>query len=202
MTIANPLALIAEITHRCPLRCAYCSNPLELAAAKSELPTTEWIRVFQEAAALGVLHLHLTGGEPAARQDLVELVAAAHQANLYTNLITSGIGLNEDRLRALSEAGLEHIQLSFQDSEEATADLIAGVRVHARKVELARLIRKFKFAFTVNLVVHRQNLDHLEAMIAFIESLAPDRMEIAHTQYYGMSASRFFNAQQIGRAHV
>ena len=185
MTIANPLALIAEVTHRCPLRCAYCSNPLELAAAKSELPTAEWIRVFQEAAALGVLHLHLTGGEPAARQDLVELVAAAHQANLYTNLITSGIGLNEDRLRALSEAGLEHIQLSFQDSEEATADLIAGVRVHARKVELARLIRKFKFAFTVNLVVHRQNLDHLEAMIAFIESLAPDRMEIAHTQYYG-----------------
>ena len=183
--LSNPLALIAEITHRCPLHCVYCSNPLQMAAAKSELSTEEWLRVFRQAGELGVLHLHLTGGEPLARADLTELIDGAHAANLYTNLITSGIGLSTTRLTALVNAGLDHIQLSFQDSREDTANWIAGTRAHAHKVELAKAIRKHRVAFTINLVVHRQNLDHLPEMISFIEQLAPDRMEIAHAQYYG-----------------
>ena len=181
----NPLALIAEITHRCPLHCVYCSNPLQMTAAGSELPTGEWIRVFHEAARLGILHVHLTGGEPLARADLKELVEAAHSAGLYTNLITSGIGLSEARLGSLVDAGLDHIQLSFQDSREQSANWIAGAKAHAHKVALAEAIRRFRIAFTVNLVVHRQNLDHLGELIAFAEQLQPDRMEIAHAQYYG-----------------
>src|ERR1700691_5128347 len=185
MMIPNPLALIAEITHRCPLHCVYCSNPLELAAASAEMSTTEWIAVFQQAAHLGMLHAHFTGGEPLARPDLTELIAGARAAGLYTNLITSGIGLAEARLQALAGAGLDHIQISFQDSREEAANWIAGAKAHAHKVELSRLIRQHKIAFTVNLVVHRQNIGHIEEMISFIEQLAPDRMEIAHTQYYG-----------------
>src|ERR1700728_3654392 len=185
MMIPNPLALIAEITHRCPLHCVYCSNPLELAAASAEMSTTEWIAIFQQAAHLGMLHAHFTGGEPLARPDLTELIAGARAAGLYTNLITSGVGLAEARLQALAGAGLDHIQISFQDSREEAANWIAGAKAHAHKIELSHLIRQNKIAFTVNLVVHRQNVDHLEEMIAFIEELAPDRMEIAHTQYYG-----------------
>jgi PqqA peptide cyclase len=183
--ITNPLALIAEITYRCPLHCVYCSNPLEMAAVSSELSTNEWVDVFQQSGKLGMLHAHFTGGEPLARPDLVDLIAGARAAGLYTNLITSGVGLADDRLKMLVEAGLDHIQLSFQDSREEAANWIAGAKAHAHKIELARLIRGHKIAFTVNLVIHRQNLDHLEEMIAFIEQLAPERMEIAHTQYYG-----------------
>ncbi len=183
--IPNPLALIAEVTHRCPLHCVYCSNPLRLIATKAELSTEEWVRVFQEASRLGVLHLHLTGGEPAARADLRDLIVGGHQAGLYTNLITSGIGLSEARLAGLVEAGLDHIQLSFQDSRDDPARWIAGAKGHAYKVGLAQKIRQFHVAFTVNLVVHRQNLDHIEEMIEFIEQLQPERIEIAHAQYYG-----------------
>jgi PqqA peptide cyclase len=183
--IPNPLALIAEITHRCPLHCVYCSNPLEMAAANSELSTKEWIDVLQQCGKLGMLHAHFTGGEPLARPDLRELIAGARASGLYTNLITSGIGLAETRLQALLEAGLDHIQLSFQDSREDSANWIAGAKAHAHKIELSRLIRSHKIAFTVNLVIHRQNIDHLDEMIVFIEQLAPERMEIAHTQYYG-----------------
>jgi pyrroloquinoline quinone biosynthesis protein E len=182
---SNPLALIAEVTHRCPLHCVYCSNPLQLAGAASELSTAEWTSVFQQAGKLGMLHAHFTGGEPLARTDLVELIGAARSAGLYTNLITSGIGLNEERLKALVDAGLDHIQISFQDSREEAANWIAGAKAHAHKIELSKAIRRYKIAFTVNLVVHRQNLDHLEEMIAFIEQMAPERVEIAHTQYYG-----------------
>ena len=181
----NPLALIAEITHRCPLHCVYCSNPLQMSGVKSELTTEEWVRVFNQAAKLGMLHVHLTGGEPLARADLRELVAAARSAGLYTNLITSGVGLSDKRLAEIVGAGLDHIQLSFQDSREHSANWIAGARAHQLKVDLARAIRRHRVAFTVNLVVHRQNLDHLEEMISFIEGLKPDRMEIAHAQYYG-----------------
>ena len=183
--IPNPLALIAEITHRCPLHCTYCSNPVELAAVSSELSTAEWIDVFRQAGRLGMLHAHFTGGEPLARTDLTELIAGARAGGLYTNLITSGIGLAEPRLQALVNAGLDHIQVSFQDSREDSANWIAGAKAHVHKIELSRLIRRHQIAFTVNLVVHRQNIDHLDEMIAFIEQLAPERMEIAHTQYYG-----------------
>ncbi len=183
--VSNPLALIAELTHRCPLHCAYCSNPMELAGAESELSTEQWISVFRQGARLGMLHAHFTGGEPLARTDLTELIAAARGAGLYTNLITSGIGLNEQRLQLLVDAGLDHIQISFQDSREEAANWIAGAKAHLHKIELSRAIRKYKIAFTVNLVVHRQNLDQLEEMLAFIEQLNPERVEIAHAQYYG-----------------
>ncbi len=156
-----------------------------MAGAQSELSTGEWTSVFQQSGKLGTLHAHFTGGEPLARTDLTELVAAARAAGLYTNLITSGIGLNEQRLQALVNSGLDHIQISFQDSREEAANWIAGAKAHAHKIELSHAIRRHKIAFTVNLVVHRQNLDHLEEMIAFIEQLAPERVEIAHAQYYG-----------------
>jgi len=181
----NPLALIAEITHRCPLHCVYCSNPLELSARSEELATSDWLRVFREAATLGVLHLHLTGGEPLARPDLADMIAGARESKLYTNLITSGIGLSRERLQQLVDSGLDHIQLSFQDTEESSANWIAGTRAHAHKLELAAWIRQHRIAFTTNLVVHRQNIDRLEQMIAALEALHPDRMEIAHAQYYG-----------------
>jgi len=183
--ISNPLALIAEVTHRCPLHCVYCSNPLELAAVSSELSTREWIDVFQQAGQLGMLHAHFTGGEPLARPDLTELIAGARAAGLYTNLITSAVGLNETRLQGLVDGGLDHIQISFQDSREDAGNWIAGAKSHRHKIEISRIIRRHKIAFTVNLVIHRQNIDHLGEMIAFIEQLAPERMEIAHTQYYG-----------------
>ncbi|MGB8013131.1 MAG: pyrroloquinoline quinone biosynthesis protein PqqE [Terriglobales bacterium] len=192
---SNPLALIAELTHRCPLHCVYCSNPLQLTSRHEELTTADWLRVFSEAAALGVLHLHLTGGEPLARPDLAELIKGASQSRLYTNLITSGVGLSQERLAQLVEAGLDHIQLSFQDSKETQANWIAGARAHAHKLELAQWIHEHQtgkhqsgkhcIAFTANLVVHRQNIDHLDEMIVQLESLHPDRMEIAHAQYYG-----------------
>src|SRR5262252_3539990 len=156
--VANPLALIAEVTHRCPLHCVYCSNPLELAAAKTELTSDEWLRVFAEASSLGVLHLHLSGGEPLARSDVSALVHGAHKAGLYTNLISSGIGMSRDRLQQLVDVGLDHIQLSFQDSDEAQANWIAGAKAHGRKIEVASWIKCHRIAFTANLVVHRQNL--------------------------------------------
>jgi PqqA peptide cyclase len=158
---------------------------MQLAGTASELSTAEWTSVFQQAGRLGMLHAHFTGGEPLTRNDLTELIAEARAAGLYTNLITSGLGLNEQRLQALVDAGLDHIQISFQDSREGAANWIAGAKAHAHKVELSRAIRRHKIAFTVNLVVHRQNLDHLEEIIAFIEQLSPERVEIAHTQYYG-----------------
>jgi len=181
----TPLALIAEITHRCPLHCVYCSNPLQMVSPPSELSTREWETVFEQGAKLGMLHVHLSGGEPLAREDLTQLVSCAHGCGLYTNLITSGIGLSERRWDELVAAGLDHIQLSFQDSREAGANWIAGTRAHAVKLENALMIRRSGVAFTVNIVVHRQNVDHLEEMIALAESLQPERLEIAHVQYYG-----------------
>src|SRR5947208_2045714 len=132
--LSNPLALIAEITHRCPLHCVYCSNPIELASAKAELPTNDWLRVFSEAAKLRVLHVHLTGGEPLARADLHDLIAGAHHAGLYTNLITSGIGLSRERLKEVVVAGLAHLPLSFQGCGGARANLIAGTKSQADKL--------------------------------------------------------------------
>lgn len=181
--LETPLAIIAEITHRCPLHCAYCSNPLQMASPASELSTRDWEAVFEQSAELGVLHVHLSGGEPLAREDLTQLVNSAHSCGLYTNLITSGIGLSAQRLEVLVKAGLD--QLSFQDSREDNANWIAGARAHARKLEIAPLIRKSGLAFTVNMVVHRQNLSSLDEMIALAESLMPERLEIAHVQYYG-----------------
>ncbi len=181
----TPRALIAEITHRCPLHCVYCSNPLEMQRRADEMPAADWISIFEQAAALGILHLHLTGGEPLARRDLVELVRAGRASGLYSNLITSGVGLDEARLDTLIEAGLDHIQLSFQDVAEGEANEFAGARSHALKLRLAEIIRARRIAFTINIVVHRRNLDRLEEMIAFAEQSGAQRLEIANVQYYG-----------------
>ncbi len=184
--LAAPLALLAELTHRCPLQCPYCSNPVELERAGNELSTFEWKRIIDEAAELGILQIHFSGGEPTARRDLVELVAHARAAGLYTNLITAGVLLDAEKLRALKSAGLDHVQLSFQDSEATGADRIGGYRGgHEKKLQVARAIREAGLPLTLNLVVHRQNLDHLEALLDMAVALDAHRAEIAHVQYYG-----------------
>jgi PqqA peptide cyclase len=181
-----PLALLAELTHRCPLRCPYCSNPLDLQRASAELDTATWKRVFAEAAALGVLQVHFSGGEPLVRRDLAELVAHATKVGLYVNLITSGIGLDADRLGRLVEAGLEHVQLSLQDSEPGPGDRIAGLAgAQQAKRQAAALVRAAGLPLTVNAVVHRQNLERLEAIIELAVQLGAERLEVAHVQYYG-----------------
>ena len=184
--IEPPLALLAELTHRCPLRCPYCSNPLELARASAELDTGSWRRVFEEAAALGVLQVHFSGGEPLVRRDLVELVTDATKAGLYVNLITSGIRLDAGRLARLVEAGLEHVQLSLQDSEPTSGDRIAGLAgAQEAKRRVARLVCEAGLPLTINAVVHRQNLEHLDQIIDLAVTLGADRLEVAHVQYYG-----------------
>jgi PqqA peptide cyclase len=183
--IAPPQALIAEVTHRCPLHCVYCSNPLQMQSREKELSTEAWGKIINQAAEMGCWHLHLTGGEPLSRSDVAELVQAGRRAGLYVNLITSGLGLTRERLQQLIDAGLEHIQLSFQDDVEATANIFAGTRAHAYKLKVAEWIQQHRVAFTVNIVVHRGNIDRLEDLIAFAEKLRADKLEIANTQYYG-----------------
>ena len=186
MTHPPPLGLLAELTHRCPLACPYCSNPLELERRSGELDTATWMRVFEEAAGLGVLQLHLSGGEPASRSDLVELVRGAARAGLYTNLITSGIGLDERRLETLAETGLDHIQLSVQHVNAAEADRIAGYAgAHAKKRALARELARIGLPLTINAVIHRANIDAVEALVREAVSLGARRIEVAHSQYYG-----------------
>jgi pyrroloquinoline quinone biosynthesis protein E len=190
VSVEPPLALLAELTHRCPLRCPYCSNPLELSRASAELDTATWRRVFAEAAELGVLQVHFSGGEPLVRRDLAELVAHATKFGLYVNLITSGIGLDADRLGRFVEAGLEHVQLSLQDSDPASGDRIAGLAsAQQAKRQAAALVRAAGLPLTVNAVVHRQNLERLEAIIELAVQLGADRLEVAHVQYYGWALS-------------
>jgi len=184
--LAPPMGLIAELTHRCPLQCAYCANPVEMVRPAQELTTQEWFGVIDQAAKIGVLQLHLTGGEPMARRDLVEIVARAAQRGLYTNLITSGVLLDDKAMAALLEAGIDHIQLSFQEAEPVMGDHFGGYRGgHAKKLEAARRIREAGLSLTTNFVLHRQNIASLPAMLALGEELGSDRIEIAHTQYYG-----------------
>ena len=183
--IANPLALIAELTHRCPLHCVYCSNPLELQARSTELSTEDWSRVFQEAAALGVLQADFTGGEPLTRPDILDLIRAARAAGLYVNLITSGLPLDESRLEALVQAGLDHFQLSFQGAREETANEISGTKAHAHKLRVIEWLRHHRVAVTLNFVIHRRNIAQLSEMLALAESSCATRVEFAHVQYYG-----------------
>ncbi|MGH7102788.1 MAG: pyrroloquinoline quinone biosynthesis protein PqqE [Acetobacteraceae bacterium] len=181
-----PLAVLAELTHRCPLGCPYCSNPVMLERARGELDTATWQRVIAEAAELGALQIHFSGGEPMVRTDLVALVGHAHAAGLYTNLITSAVLLDERRLDPLKEAGLEHVQISFQDTVAENADRIAGYAGgHDKKLKAARLVRGAGLALTINAVMHRQNLAHLPAMIELALELGAGRLEIAQVQYYG-----------------
>jgi PqqA peptide cyclase len=181
----QPLALIAELTHRCPLHCVYCSNPLEMQAKENELSTEKWIDIFSQCSKLGVLHAHLTGGEPLARSDIKEIVSGAHKNKLYTNLITSGLGLTQNKLDELIGAGLDHVQLSFQDSDEKIGNEISGTKSHAHKLATAQIISKSKVAFTINMVIHRQNISRLSTMIELAHNLGATKLEVAHVQYYG-----------------
>ena len=181
----TPLALIAELTHRCPLHCVYCSNPLELSRRADELSTEVWTRVFREAVEAGVLQIDFTGGEPLARPDVVALVRAAREAGLYVNLITSGLPLDEARLDDLVQAGLDHIQLSFQGAEEDAANEIAGTKAHAHKLRVLEWLRTKRVALTLNFVIHRRNIDRLPDMLALGESSSASRIEFANVQYYG-----------------
>ncbi|MGK3963835.1 pyrroloquinoline quinone biosynthesis protein PqqE [Sorangium sp. So ce118] len=181
----RPYTLIAELTYRCPLRCPYCSNPMELAGAAGELSTETWCRVFAEAAELGVMQLHLTGGEPLARRDLEALVRRARELGLYTNLITSGVPLARERLAALRAAGLDNVQLSVQDADAARADRIAGYAAFDHKLAVAGWVKAEGLPLTVNVVLHRANIENVPAIIALAERLGADRLELANTQYLG-----------------
>ncbi len=185
MVATNPLALIAELTHRCPLHCVYCSNPLEMTARAEELPTEIWARVFQEAAQLGVLQADLTGGEPLARPDILELISAARAAGLYVNLITSGMPMDDARLAKLIDAGLDHFQLSFQAAHEETAQEISNTKSHAQKLHVLEWLKKVRVAVTLNFVIHRRNIDQIEEMLKIAESSSATRIEFANVQYYG-----------------
>jgi len=201
----KPLGLLAELTHRCPLGCPYCSNPIELERRSDELDTATWTRVFREAAGLGVLQVHLSGGEPGARRDLVEIAAAAHAAPLYTNLITSGVGLSKETLAALAEVGLDHVQISIQDSKAASADHIAGYKgAYARKNALAAEVVRLGLPLTINMVVHRANIERIDEMVEQALELGASRIEIAHVQYYGWAlknrAALMPRREQVERA--
>ena len=181
----RPTTLLAELTHRCPLHCPYCSNPIDLARSQSELSTDDWKRVFTQARELGALQLGLSGGEPLIRRDLEELVAHAHTVGFYQTLVTSAVGLTRERAVRLKDAGLEHVQISFQDSEKEMAEKIAGTRSWDTKHQAAEWIKELDFAFSANVVLHRANLDHLAEIIDMAGALGADRIELANTQYYG-----------------
>ncbi|HLH67520.1 MAG TPA: pyrroloquinoline quinone biosynthesis protein PqqE [Candidatus Dormibacteraeota bacterium] len=183
--MSRPLGMLAELTYACPLHCPYCSNPLNLADSWEELGTADWQRVLGEARALGVLQLHLSGGEPLQRRDLVDIVIRAHELGLYTNLITSAIDLSPQRARQLKGAGLDHVQISLQADDPALADRIAGARAHGRKIAAARLVKELGWPLTLNVVLHRHNIDRIDLILDLAERLEADRVELANTQYYG-----------------
>jgi PqqA peptide cyclase len=187
MPVLRPLTLVAELSYRCPLRCPYCSNPLEIGAPayRNELGTEDWIRAFREAAGLGVLQLALTGGEPMLRRDLPELCQAAHDAGLYSSLITAGTLFDEARADELRRAGLDHVQISIQSPDPDENDRIAGNRSFAKKIAAAELATRLGFPLTINCVLHRQNLDRIEQILELALTLGAQRLELANTQYYG-----------------
>ena len=181
----RPYTLVAELTYRCPLRCPYCANPRGYRDHTRELDTAVWADVFAQAKELGVLQLHLTGGEPLARRDLEQLVARARELQLYTNLITSGVPLARERLLALRDAGLDNVQVSVQDAYEESADRIAGYRGFQQKLEVMRWVKELGLPLTMNVVLHRDNLPNVSAIIAMAEQVGADRLELANTQYLG-----------------
>jgi pyrroloquinoline quinone biosynthesis protein E len=181
----SPYTLIAELTYACPLRCAYCSNPIGLQQQSRPLTTDDWCRVIREAESLGVMQVHFTGGEPLLYADLERLVAEARSADLYVNLITSGLPVSRERLARLKRAGLEHLQLSLQAVDPEASRRICGVDALSRKRQVAEWAHELQLSLTVNIVLHRQNLPELAELLAVAESLAPDRIELANTQYLG-----------------
>ena len=186
MSVPSPIGLLAELTHRCPLGCPYCSNPLELVRSSGELDTAAWTRVMQEAADLGIMHVHLSGGEPLTRNDLAEIVNAANVAGLYTNLITSAIGLTPQRLSELKGVGLDHVQISIQGVDPARADTVAHLKGAMKaKREAAQRVVQEALALTVNAVIHRDNIHDLPQIIELAQEWGAGRLEVAHVQYHG-----------------
>ncbi|WQN26661.1 pyrroloquinoline quinone biosynthesis protein PqqE [Stutzerimonas stutzeri] len=181
-----PLWLLAELTYRCPLQCPYCSNPLDFARSHDELSTAEWIEVFRQAREMGAAQLGFSGGEPLVRQDLVELIAAARGLGYYTNLITSGIGLTEEKIASFADAGLDHIQISFQAADEEVNNLLAGSqKAFAHKLEMARTVKKHGYPMVLNFVTHRHNIDNIDRIIRLCIELEADFVELATCQFYG-----------------
>jgi PqqA peptide cyclase len=181
----RPYTLVAELTYRCPLRCSYCSNPIDWARRKNELDTETWLRVFREAEDLGVVGLNLTGGEPILRRDLEALIAGARKLDLYTNLITSGIPLSRARLEKFHGLGLDNVQVSVQDVSAMGSDRIAGLPSFEKKLEVCGWVKELGMPLTLNVVLHRDNLDHVAEIVALAERLKADRLELANTQYLG-----------------
>ena len=193
-TSQNPLALVAELTHRCPLHCVYCSNPLELQSRVNELSTEAWARVFKEAAEAGILQADFTGGEPLARPDIVELIRSARAAGLYVSLITSGLPMDEAKLKALVQAGLDHFQLSFQGAREETANDISGTESHPQKLRVLGWLKRYRIGLTLNFVIHRRNIHELEEMLAIVAASDAGCVEFASVQYYGWA---FANREKL-----
>ncbi|WP_103334792.1 pyrroloquinoline quinone biosynthesis protein PqqE [Amycolatopsis sp. CA-126428] len=185
MDVSPPLGLLAELTHRCPLHCPYCSNPVELASRSAEMSTEDWLSVLSQARALGVLQVHMSGGEPLLRPDLPSLVSHASELGCYVNLVTSGLGLTASRLDDLVERGLAHVQLSAQGATRERADLLAGAKAHDRKLLAAALVKESGLPLSLNVVLHRRNHDQLAGIIELAERMGADRLELANTQYYG-----------------
>jgi len=201
-----PVGMLAELTYRCPLRCTYCSNPVRIEPFSDELSTAEWLDVLDQARALGVLQVHFSGGEPLLRADLADLIAHTRRLGMYSNLITSGISLTERRLAGLVDAGLDHLQLSIQDATAADGDAVAGIRAHDRKIAAAAVVRATGLPLTVNVVLHAGNVDRIEAIADFAVALGADRLELAHTQFYGWGlrnrATLMPSADQVARANA
>ena len=180
-----PLWLLAEVTYSCPLQCPYCSNPVDIANYKDELSTEEWLRVLREARKMGATQLGFSGGEPLVRKDLETLIAESRKLGYYTNLITSGVGMDEQRISAFREAGLDHIQVSFQASDEELNNFLSGSDSFRHKLEMARQVKKQGYPMVLNFVLHRQNTDQVEDIIKLAIALEADYLELATTQYYG-----------------
>lgn len=194
VALGPPLWLLLELTYRCPLHCVFCYNPVEFAHATDELATDDWLRVLREARALGAVQLGLSGGEPLLRDDLEVIVAAAHGLGFYINLITSGVGLTEDRIRALKAAGLDHVQLSFQDSTRELNDFLSHTRTFDLKKRVARLIKANGYPMVMNCVIHRLNIDHIGAIVEMADKLGAEYLELANTQYYSWA---FLNRERL-----
>ncbi len=183
--IAPPLWLLAEVTYRCPLHCVFCYNPLNYAGNKNELTTEQWKNVFTQARKLGAAQLGISGGEPLLRDDIEELIGHAHQLGFYTNLITSGVGLTEERIAKMKALGLDHIQLSFQDSTKEMNDFLSSTKTFDLKNKVAKLIKKYDYPMVLNVVLHRYNLDHVDRIIGMAVEMGVEYLELANTQYYG-----------------
>jgi len=193
-SIGPPLWLLAELTYTCPLHCPFCSNPVDFTRQGRELSTEDWRRVFAEARSLGSVQLGFSGGEPLSRRDLEELVAEGRRLGFYTNLITSGVGLNPARLGALKDAGLDHIQLSFQDSTREINDFLSSTRTFDRKRRVADTIKSLGFPMVMNCVIHRLNIDHVDRIIDLAVEIGADFLELANAQYYGWA---YVNRDQL-----